>query len=278
MYRFLLRPRWIAFHLLVVAAIALMVSLGFWQLRRLDERQTFNATVEARMDQPPVPLDELLAATPAGDLDELEWREVTVSGTWLDEQLIWFNRSQDGAAGDNVLTALADDGGLTVVVNRGFVPLGDAVPAAPDGDVEIVGRIRRSQERQRGELTDSAVGPVTEVRRVDLEQLAEQLPGEVAPVYVDLVAAEPALTDADPRPVPVPDLSDGPHLSYAMQWFVFSVCVAIGWVLAVRHSVRGRRPASETVSDAPAPSSDGTARSRPESDAPDQASGTPSPR
>ena len=43
MYRFLLRPKWIGFHLLVVAAIVTMVNLGFWQLRRLDERQAFNA-------------------------------------------------------------------------------------------------------------------------------------------------------------------------------------------------------------------------------------------
>ena len=50
MYGFLVRPRWIAFHLLVAGAIVLMVSLGFWQLRRLDERQAFNDTVAVRID------------------------------------------------------------------------------------------------------------------------------------------------------------------------------------------------------------------------------------
>ena len=68
MYRFLFTPKWLAFHLLVVVAIVTMVNLGFWQLRRLDERKEFNATVEARYDEPPVPLDALL--TPSTEPDD----------------------------------------------------------------------------------------------------------------------------------------------------------------------------------------------------------------
>ena len=62
MYRFLLRPRWIAFTVVVVTAIVVMVNLGFWQLRRLDERRAFNDAVAARIDQPAVDLDELVPA------------------------------------------------------------------------------------------------------------------------------------------------------------------------------------------------------------------------
>lgn len=284
MYRFLLRPRWIAFHLLVLGAIVLMVNLGFWQLRRLDERREFNAVVSERIAQPPTDLDELLASTPPEQLDELEWRQVTTAGDWIDGQVVWFNRSQDGLAGDNVLSALVEVSGPTVVVNRGFVALGTEVPEPPEGGVEVLARVRLPHERQRGELTDSADGPVTEVRRVDLDQLAAQLPGEVAPVYLDLVATDPAVTDADPAPVPMPELNEGPHLSYAMQWFIFSACVAIGWVLAVRRSLTTRRAgpaapaAPAAVSDAPVPPCDGTVRSRSGSDVPGRASGTPSPR
>ncbi len=314
MYGFLLRPKWIAFHLLVVGAVVLMVSLGFWQLRRLDERREFNATVAARVNEPPVPLDELLAqldgSDDAGDIESVQWRQVTAEGTWLDEQIIWFNRTQDGLAGDNVLTPLVEPSGTTVVVNRGFVPLGREIPAAPSGDVAVLARVRIPHVRQTGELTDATDGgAVTEVRRVDLDQLAGQLPGDVAPVYLDLVATDPAVTDADPTPLPMPDLNDGPHLSYAMQWFIFAACVAVGWVLAVRRSIGVRRlraatigagdggaavatdglatgdapasvgdaPASAgEVSGAPAPPSDGTARSRSGSRDPDRASGTPS--
>jgi cytochrome oxidase assembly protein ShyY1 len=60
-------------------------------------------------------------------------------------------------------------------------------------------------------------------------------------MYVDLIAsAPPEVTDL-PEPVATPDLSEGNHLSYAVQWFIFSIAVAVGWVLAVRRSIGTRR-------------------------------------
>lgn len=240
---FLLRPKWIAFHVLVASAIVLMIWLGFWQLSRLEERREFNDVVAARIDQPPVPLQELLPTADA-DPEAVEWRQVTVSGTYLDDQIVWFNRSQDGLAGDNVLTALVS-GDDTVVVNRGFVVLGSDIPAAPDGEIEVLGRIRIPSERRLGGLTDSADGPVTEVRRVDLELLSAQLPGDVAPVYLDLIGSVPNVAPTDPTPVPAPTLDEGPHLSYAVQWFIFATAVLVGWVLAVRRSLATNRRNSD---------------------------------
>jgi len=270
---FLLRPKWIAFHLLVFAAIAAMIWLAFWQLRRLDERRAFNDVVAERIDQPPVPFDELLP-TANDDPDAAEWRQVTVSGSYLDDQVVWFNRSQDGLAGDNVLSALVDDD-TTVVVNRGFVVLGSEVPPAPDGEVEVLGRIRVPSERQRGGLTDSADGPVTEVRRVDLGLLEQQLPGEVAPVYLDLIGSVPNVGAGDPAPVPAPTLDEGPHLSYAVQWLIFATAVLIGWILAVRRSLATRQRAAakeqtavtdagdeRTTPDSPTPSDAASATTR----------------
>jgi len=255
MYGFLLRPKWLAFHILVFCSVALMISLAFWQLRRLDERKEFNALVTERIEQPPVPLDSVLADA-ARDPAEFEWRQVTMTGRWLDEQIIWFNRSQDGLPGDNVLTALEGHDGTTVVVNRGFVPVGEEVTDPPAGEAQVLGRIRTSQEHQRGGLTDADSGPLTEIRRVDVARLAGQLPGEVAPFYLDLVDSVPHLTETDPLPTPPPSLDQGPHLSYAVQWFIFAVAVVVGWVLAIRKSLATRRRALEVTdgADAPAPS------------------------
>ena len=253
MYRFLLRPVWIAFHLIVIAAVLAMIGLGFWQLRRLDERKDFNQAVTERNEAAPVPLAELLAE-PDFVPSDYEWRQVTVTGTWLDPQVLVFNRTQRGIAGDNVLTALAtrdDAGELVVLVNRGFVALGDEVPDASQAETAVLGRIRANQSRRRGGLTDSSGEddePVTEVRRVELERLAPQYANggavAVAPVYVDLIETVPAVQPADPIPVPAPELGEGNHLSYAFQWFIFAVCVVIGWVLAVRRSIGTRRAAA----------------------------------
>ena len=251
MYRFLLRPRWLLFHLLCIVAVVLLINLGFWQLRRLDERQAFNGLVEDRIDQPAVRLEEALAvASP----DELEWRSVTARGEYLvDEQLVVVNRSQDGRAGDIVVTPLLLDDGRVLLVERGFVPFGVEASQAPPGPVDIVGRLRPSDERRRGQLSDPSIGDLAVAQRLDIDRLAAQLPGPPVEAYVELTASTPAETGPFPSPLDEPELSEGSHLSYAGQWFIFAVGVVVGWYFAVRHSLRSRRAdAARVASRAPA--------------------------
>ena len=245
MYRFLLRPKWIGFHLLVIAAIVTMVNLGFWQLRRLDQRQAFNALIEERYDAPPVALDDLLAS--GVDPEDVEWRPITTAGTYLaDELLLIANRSQGGRAGLNVVVPLRLDDGRILVVNRGFIPLTEQTPPdVPAIEVEITGRLRQSQERRLGQLSDAADGDLEIAQRIDIERLTPQLPGDVVPMYVDLIESKPPQVGGLPEPVAAPVLTEANHLSYAVQWFIFSIAVAVGWVLAVRRSISTRRSAAE---------------------------------
>jgi cytochrome oxidase assembly protein ShyY1 len=244
MYRFLLRPRWIVFTIAVVVAVVVMINLGFWQLRRLDEKQAFNAAVERRIDQPAVALDELLLAGAAVGDDQLaavEWRPVEVSGEYLpDEELRVVNRSQRGRAGDNVVTPLRLDDGRVLLVARGFVPLGQEAAPAPEGEVVLDGRLRRSEVRRTGALSDPATGELAEAQRIDIPRLTDQLPGDVVPMYVELTSSQPAENGPFPETIVEPELGEGPHLSYAVQWFLFSAIAVVGWVLAVRHSRRVR--------------------------------------
>ena len=250
MYRFLLRPRWLGFHALVIFGIVVMINLGLWQLRRHDERQEFNAAVTEQIDRAVRPLNELAADD---DLEETEWARVTVRGTYLPDQILVFNRSQNGRAGDNVLTPLVLDGTDEIVlVNRGFVPLAFETPAPPGGEVEVLGRVRPSQSRRTGGLTDSTEGSVSEIRRVEIDRIAPQLPGPVLPVYLDLIASDPAVAIGDPEPILPPELDSGPHRSYAVQWFIFSAAVAVGWVLAVRKSIRTRKKVAPDAGATPA--------------------------
>lgn len=239
MYRFL-RPRWIAFHLLVVAVVVLMVNLGLWQLRRLDERHAFNDRVTERIDEPPISIDELVPTDVANDaLDVVEWRPVRATGQYLaDEQVVVVNRSQGGQAGDMVVTPLRLADGRVLLVERGFVPLDRDINPPPSGDVSIVGRLRESQVRRRGQLTDPAEGDLTEIQRLDIDRLAGQLPGPVVPMYVELTASDPPEVGDAPAPVVEPELTSGPHLSYAVQWFIFSLLAVVGWILAVRKSAK----------------------------------------
>jgi len=242
MYRFLLRPRWIAFHLLVLGAFVLMVNLGFWQLRRLDERQAFNDRVNERIDAPPVALADLVPSNAhVGDdvLGEVEWRPTQVHGEYLpDEQFVVVNRSQGGQPGEMVVTPMELGDGRVLLVERGFVPLDTDAAPPPSGDVTVRGRTRQSQAHRRGQVTDAAEGELAEVQRLDIARLAEQLPGRVIPVYLELTNSQPAETGPYPVPVLAPELTSGSHLSYAVQWFIFSLCAVVGWVFAVRKSAR----------------------------------------
>jgi len=253
MYWFLLRPKWIAFHLLVLFGIVVMINLGMWQLRRLDERREFNAAVEARYDEPSVALDRLLVPGLADEqLNDLEWTPVTVTGEYLpDETVRIVNRSQNGRAGDNIVVPLMLADGSAVLVNRGFVPLPGSAPEPPAGAVTVMGRLRPSQDRRLGQLSDPETGDLTEMQRVHIERLQQQIDVPLEPMYIDAFASDPA-DSSGLEPVAKPDLSEGSHQSYAFQWFIFSVCVAVGWVLAVRRSIstRKRKLAAEQLTGA----------------------------
>jgi cytochrome oxidase assembly protein ShyY1 len=242
MYRFLLKPRWIAFHVLVLATIMTMISLAGWQLRRLHDRQEFNDRVTTNSDRDIAPIAEVLVtgASPA----ELEWRRVAVSGTYAaGEQVEVVNRSQDGQPGRNVVDVLILADGAAVLVNRGFVPSTEPAPATPEGSVEVIGRLRRSERRRTGQTDDASGVELRQVRRLDIAKLQPQVDQALLPMYVEQLQSRPA-EGAWPAPVAAPDLGEGPHLSYAIQWIVFSVSVAAGWLFAVRRSaatLSGRR-------------------------------------
>ncbi len=237
MYSFLFKPKWIGFHLLCLAAIVAMVNLGLWQLGRLDEKQTFNDRVTAHDAAEPVPLTaELLTGEP----NDLIFRRVEAIGSYLPSpQFEMVNVTQDSTTGRNVVNAFQLSDGSLVLVNRGFVPTGSAVPAPPTGEVAVLARLKAGQTARTGQPRDDGSAELTEIRRVDLAALAQQFDQPIAPMFLDLLQSTPAEPSAV-SPVAFPNLSEGPHLSYTIQWFIFTICVAVGWVFAVRKSVRER--------------------------------------
>ena len=241
MLKDLLRPRWIAFHLLVVALIVLMINLAFWQLDRHEQRQAFNATLISRFDEPIVSLNALLDQDPAA----IEWRTVSVNGAYLSgADVSVVNVSQDGRAGYDPVSPLVMPDGRIVLINRGFVPLDAAFPPAPTGQVNITGTVRTSAQRKAGQIADPSTGTLTEVQRIDIDRLDEQIDGELVDVYVELLASEPADSPALSR-IASPDFTTGPHLSYTVQWFIFAAFAVFGWVVVVRRRIIKSRRTSQ---------------------------------
>ena len=236
MLRVLGSPKMIGLHAFTILLVVVMVNLGFWQLRRHDERVTFNESVRARSQEAPRSVDALLALPDRSPAD-LEWYLVNVTGRYLvGEDLLAVNLSQDGRAGVDPIGALQLDDGRILLVNRGFIPLTQAVPSAPTGTVNVLGRVRATQERRRGELSDPVSGELREVQRIDVPRIAQQLPGPVLPFYVDLLSSDPPDSPTLSR-IAEPTLTIGPHLSYTVQWFVFSACAVAAWGFIVRRAL-----------------------------------------
>jgi surfeit locus 1 family protein len=251
-YGFLLRPRWLLFHAVVAVLVIVMINLALWQLRRLHERQRFNATVAARTAAATVAFDAAVApGTTIDGARAAEWTRVSVTGRFdAAAQVLIRNRSQDSQPGSYVITPLQRATGDAVLVNRGFIPLTDAeghtaVPPAPTtATVTVEGWVRPTQNPGALQHRDPSSGKLTTMARVDIPRIGAQTLYPLAPAYVQLAAIQPPPAAALPAPVPLPALDDGPHLGYAVQWCIFSVGAVVGWVVVVRKSARDRQRAA----------------------------------
>ena len=233
----------IALTLACIVGIAVMTNLARWQYHRHQERQDFNATLTARFDETPRPLEEILGS--GMSLEEIEWLPAIAKGTYLPEETLTIvNVSQFGQAGFDPVSPLRLADERLVIVNRGFLPLAANVPAPPEGEVTVIGRIRLSAERRTGAVTDPSEGDLKEVQRIDIERLTPQLGGEVVPVYLELLTSEPA-DDPSISRIAEPEFTLGPHLSYTVQWIVFSLFVLVGWVFVLRRETRRASAATE---------------------------------
>jgi len=117
----------------------------------------------------------------------------------------------------------------------------EAVPdqyAAPSGTVTATGLVRKTETRGSFGPKDPATGTLENLARADVARIDQQLDADVLPFYLQLQEQDPAITTADPRVVPAPELDEGPHLSYTIQWFAFSAMTVVFYVLILRRRAR----------------------------------------
>lgn len=243
--------RWILSHLFVLAMVVVMVNLGFWQMRRLEERRDQNSEIRAALDAEPQEIGTLLASpTPPPD-----HTSTVAAGTYLDEHsFLVANRTYETEPGNWLVTPLELTDGTVVVVSRGWVPRLWAAGvqsddlSVPDGDVTVTGRVFSSVGG--GRIGTNEIAVLTELNRLDLDRVAELTGLDVANLWVQLAQQHPPQSANTSLPVPVPpaSLDDGPHLSYAFQWFFFSAGTVVVYGLILTRRRRGSRcgPRPET--------------------------------
>ena len=225
--------RLIAFVLVAVALAALFVRLGVWQLDRRAERRAFNARIRAGLRAAPAPFADVTRAGSAA-----RYRRVTITGTpdYAHERVLGA-RTNGGSPGVHLLTPVRVAGSDTaVLVNRGWVYSADganvdatrwregttmtfigwAETFAPDAAPGAAG----------GMLRTPAGGPPI-LRRLDRAAASAGLPYPLAPMLLVATEGSPAAAETPVRLEP-PVIGDGPHLSYAIQWFAFAAIAVVG--------------------------------------------------
>jgi len=234
--------QWWKTTILVIAAVVVMVRLGFWQLDRLAQRKAFNARVEAQLAEPPLDLTNQNLDL---DLFNMEYRSAVVTGEYDHErQVVLRNQDWQGRLGVHILTPLMISGGeKAFLVDRGWVPFEDFIGETLSqydvtGLVAVEGVLRRSQSKPLiGGRADQVPGPGDDQLDawywINIKDISGQIPYELLPVY--LVSSPGRIEDQLPyRSQEQLDLSEGSHLGYAFQWFTFAAILGIGYPIYVR--------------------------------------------
>lgn len=246
----------------ILAMCALCVRLGFWQLDRLKQRKARNAAIEQAMRLPVLTYDSATAAAieraPGGFVN----RRVRATGTYDPRgEVVLRGRASEGNPGVHLVTPLVVAGvPRAVLVNRGWAPSPDAAsldprPFAEPGARTVTGILQAipTDTRAGGEPATHAAGGVTltTYRRLDLDVLRRIEPRPIVRLYVQQLpdSAAPAAPNTPVR-VPLPELGNGPHLSYAVQWFSFAVIGVAGLLIV---TFRRRGPAKEPYWRPPPP-------------------------
>lgn len=238
-WKFAFSRRWAGYLALTILFAAVCSGLGVWQLARRNEALAEIARVDANFDASPVPVAEALPTLASFD-DTQKWLPVSMTGTYLSaEELLVRNRPLSATPGFEVLTPLQLADGTVFIVDRGWLPTGqrqdapDEIPAAPDGEVRVVARLKAGEPTL---ARRSASG--NQIATVNLPDVAERVGSPTYTGAYGLMATEEPAPVERPVAVTRPVRDEGPHLSYAFQWFVFGLLAFIGFGWAVRQEYR----------------------------------------
>jgi Uncharacterized conserved protein len=240
-----MRRSTILFAMFAVAAAALFIRLGVWQLDRRRQRQARNAIIAARIRSAPV----VISAAPI-DTIESHFRRVKVDGhPDFDRDLALTLRGNAGSPGVDVITPVLIAGSdSAVLVNRGWI-------YSPDGMTADLSKTREAdstfggyiEEFDNGEATDSV--RLNGIRRMNYGAIARVLPYPIRKFYVVATADSASAGSAGVARLKPPLLDEGPHLSYAFQWFSFAAIALIGAaIVSTRAAATGRRESSGQAS------------------------------
>ncbi len=216
--------------LVALALIALCLVAAQWQYHRGIDRHARNSMIEEHVALPTLALDSVKASPTA-----FEWQRVSTQGNFdATQQILLRNRYSEGVYGFEVLTLFTTANNETLWVDRGWVKAGanatiaPTITPPPSHSVTITGRLRLDSSLPRGSffaLPADGSGLIS--------KLNAQSQLQTENYYIDLLSG----SDISLTPkvtAQLPELSDGPHMAYALQWLFFAGLVIYGRILIRR--------------------------------------------
>ncbi|MGW4821210.1 SURF1 family cytochrome oxidase biogenesis protein [Streptomyces sp. NPDC004227] len=250
MYRFLLTRQWVILTIVAIALIPTMIRLGFWQLHRHEHKVALNQVIAESLAARPVPAESL--TSPGATVKHADlYRRVTAQGHFdtAAEEVVRRRTNDNGDVGYHVLTPFVLEDGRILLVNRGWVPADASqttfptIPAPARGEITVTGRLMPDETTAASGIKDVKGLPDRQVMLISSTQQAERLGKQVLGGYVQLTS--PAPQGGSPQLLPDPEHGDiGPHLAYAIQWWLFTAGVPVGWVVLLRREARERAQAA----------------------------------
>ncbi len=230
-----LRGRWLVGHIVVLAIVVLMGNLAVWQFDRRHERIAENAQMRHELSRPPTHA-----------LEGSEWQPVELTGRFAASSTVLLrHRMYEGRTGYEVLVPFIPSGdasadSTSVWVNRGWVSLdaGEKAPLLPNDDAIVVisGWHRDAPRTQRGTATLDA--PQFNAGSPAIP-IVDRFPHRFIQLDGKRTSGGESLDDVVARPLP--ELDEGPHLSYAWQWIGFGIVGVVGWLTLVWRAHRDRQ-------------------------------------
>lgn len=217
--------RTLPFLIFAAAILAVLISLGNWQLRRLGEKADYLASIKARLSAPPAPLPA------APDPEQDRFLAVSVTGTLTGPETHVLVSTRDFGAGFRIIQAF-ETGGRRILVDRGFIPTGRKSAPRPTVQLTITGNLHWPDETDSYTPENDLAANIWYAR--DVPALAQHLGTE--PIL--LIARETSPNDPSVSPLPV-DTSSIPnrHLEYVLTWYG----LALTWVIMTLYFLWRRR-------------------------------------
>ena len=222
--------RYIGPLILGLGGIAILVSLGLWQVRRLAWKEALLAAIETKIAAAPVPLDTLPAPDPKADI----YRSVSLSGRTTGQEILVLSGQAGLGAGYEGIDAFETAAGRRVLIDPGFVPEAARDQPRPPVALSVTGNLHWPQEVDAYTPPPDAATGLWFAR--DVPAMAAALGTE--PVLVVLKSAAGDAQGIDPVPVDTGAIRND-HLNYAITWFSLALVWA-GMTLLLLWRIRRR--------------------------------------